>query len=203
MVEAISGYGVTPQSTPLQPHAVRTHAFDESSSWDFTRWTPDATVFLIGPNDERRRRMQQQEEASAPTVPLTADQARGRTFVRDYLEMLRVYVNAYAHLARAHRPRMIHVCGGSINGFDPCADIRDAIGQFNAAHAADGWISNYTSVTKAHWHMINADDGASAYNGCDTHYNGKGHQVIAEDIIADVRRFVGWPDEAVGSVEAA
>ena len=64
--------------------------------------------------------------------------------------------------------------------------------QFNAAHGSDGWASNYTSISRARWQTINGDGGASPYKGCDKHYNGRGHQALADAIEGDVRRFMGW-----------
>ena len=193
MAEAISGYGVSKSSTPIQPCATRTHPFLAGSSWDFTSWTPDGIVLLIGPNDERRRRLKGAEIGLG-----------GKSFIKDYLDLMAVYVTAYAHLPRMAKPKMIHVCGGSLNGLDPCPDIKEAIAQFNTAHAeaGDGWVSSFTSITKAHWHMINANSGRSEYNGCDGHYNKKGHAILAVDILPDLRRILGWDQEALKLAEA-
>ena len=42
MVEAVSGYGVTKSSTPIQPILDNTLGFDDAHKWDYTKWTPDA-----------------------------------------------------------------------------------------------------------------------------------------------------------------
>merc|ERR1712217_766607 len=84
----------------------------------------------------------------------------------------------------------IHVCGGSGNGLDPCKDIETANDQFNAEGKAIK--GHFTRITKEHWKMINKGDGTSAYNGCDSHYNEKGHKVLADDIIPQVEEIMGW-----------
>ena len=71
------------------------------------------------------------------------------------------------------KPKLVHVCGGSLHDFDPCADIQTAIKQFNALQ--NGFTSYYTSITEAVWEQINnckgpgmkKCNGKSAFNGCD------------------------------------
>ena len=170
--EAISGYGVTSVSTPIQPNVVRTHPFLAGERWDFRSWTPHGIIFLIGPND----------------VSSADDDGGGGRFVDGYLQLLEVYVHAYAHLAV--KPKTIHVCGGSGNGLDACTKTRKALAKFNADHAGDGWVANYTTITDEHWEKINKKGGG--FLGCDEHYNRKGHRVLMEDVVDDVRRFLGW-----------
>merc|ERR1712216_578275 len=93
-------------------------------------------------------------------------------------------------------PKIIHVCGGSLNGFDPCDDIQKANQQFNTEQeqSGSGMKGFYTSITKEHWNMINGPNGKgkSAYNGCDGHYNEKGHAVVAMDILPQIQKIMGW-----------
>ena len=51
MVEAISGYGVTTNSTPIQRVLDNTNSFIDSVPWDYSSWIPHAVILLIGPND--------------------------------------------------------------------------------------------------------------------------------------------------------
>lgn len=138
MVEAISGYGVTSASTPIQPYAVRTNPFDSSKLWDFTTWTPDAILFLIGPNDvfydESPSEFTSAKHVHARNESRyhSADE-RASAFVKGYLSLLKVYTDAYAHVAK--KPVMVHVCGGSLNGLDSCSPTQNAIALFNAEHS--------------------------------------------------------------------
>ena len=90
------------------------------------------------------------------------------------------------------RPKIISVCGGSLNGLDPCDDIQTAHAKFNKAQSA--FVASYVSITKPHWKEINGPNGKgkSAYNGCDGHYNAKGHAVLMNDILPDVKSILGW-----------
>ena len=72
MVEAVSGYGVTKSSSPIQVILDNTLGFDSDLAWDYSSWVPDAVVILIGPNDE---------------VPLVT----GKNFVASYLGQSRLY----------------------------------------------------------------------------------------------------------------
>ena len=89
------------------------------------------------------------------------------------------------------------VAGGSLNGLDPCDDIQTAIKQFNMLGL--GLKSYYTTITTKHWSEINGCKsgvkkckGKSDYNGCDGHYNVKGHGVLAGDILPQFRTLMGW-----------
>ena len=96
------------------------------------------------------------------------------------------------------KPKLVHVCGGSLHDFDPCADIQTAIKQFNALQ--NGFTSYYTSITEAVWEQINnckgpgmkKCNGKSAFNGCDGHYNEKGHAKLVEGISAQFEQIMGW-----------
>ena len=46
-------------------------------------------------------------------------------FIKAYLSLLNMVAANYKHAAVA--PKMVHVCGGSLNGLDPCGDIQKAI----------------------------------------------------------------------------
>lgn len=96
------------------------------------------------------------------------------------------------------KPKIIHVCGGSLNGFDPCKDIQAANEEFNAA--GNGFTGHYTTVTVSTWETINGCkhgmskcNGKSAFNGCDGHYNGNGHKRVVEDIKGQFATAMGWP----------
>ena len=92
------------------------------------------------------------------------------------------------------------MCGGSINGLSPCADIRAVSAQWNRGKNetnATRIRSFYTSIANATWSKINGHGpgdtpGASRWNGCDAHYNERGHAVLMRSILPDVRRILGW-----------
>lgn len=181
MVEAVSGWGVTKSSHPIQD--VLNDVYPSSkASWDYSKWTPDAVVILIGPNDELKATTQ-------------------NSFVKQYKNLLDMVATNYKNAKTP--PKVIHVCGGSLNGFDPCDDIQTANTQFNQEQeqSGSGIKGYYTSITKAHWNMINGPHGSgrSQYNGCDGHYNEKGHGVLAADILPQVQKIMGWqaPAESI------
>jgi len=170
-VEAINGYGVTSDSGgKIQDIMISTLGFDYVP-WNYSAWVPDAVVVLIGANDESK-----------------LDAPRKSDFKTNYLNMLKTVATNYANAFLP--PQIIHVCGGSGNGLDPCDDIQQTNKEFNQ------WSStikgHYTSIDTDNWHKINANDGKSAFNGCDGHYNAKGHSVLANDILPQFKKIMGW-----------
>ena len=192
MVEAVSGYGVTSRSGRIQELYPSTLAFAPSApAWNFSSWVPDAVVVLIGPNDEAVKAAEAVEPAEAVEA---ADEggmggrAAGDAFVQAYLELCTLVATQYAKAPDP--PKLVHVCGGSINGLDPCHDIQRASDLFNTQWTASTTRSYYTSITREHWHEIN--DPANGYLGCDEHYAPNGHAVLASDIEPQLRRIMGW-----------
>lgn len=187
MVEAVSGYGVLKKTGAIGGVLDLVTFSDASPKWDYTKWTPDAVVILIGPNDESLTKL----------VGASAQGPHGQgggKFIAAYKALLDKVANNYKDAKPA--PKIIHVCGGSLNGFDPCNDIQTANKQFNAEGGAiQGY---YTSITKAHWNTINGPNGKgkSMYNGCDGHYNEKGHAVLAKDILPQFEKIMGWQASA-------
>ena len=85
-------------------------------------------------------------------------------------------------------PKIIHVCGGSINGFDPCESIQTANEEFNQ-NRTDEFQGFYTSMNKEAWILMNHD---RKYKGCDGHYNYKGNEILKEEIRAQIAHIMGW-----------
>ncbi|GMH51088.1 hypothetical protein TL16_g00937 [Triparma laevis f. inornata] len=159
-VTAISGIGV--MDWPIQDYIDNTITFDDSSSWDWSRSTPDAVVILIGPNDD-----------SSKTVK----------FTKAYNELLDVIVERYSD----SEPKIINVCGGSINGLDPCSTISTIVDSFNSKRS-DNFKAYYTSIKEDTWKTINKRK--NGFEGCDEHYNEKGHEALMKDIVDDVKSFM-------------
>ena len=212
MVEAYSGYGVTSSSTPIQTIRDSTLGFETDPLWNYSRWVPDAVMILIGPNDEYEYEGQNEYEGQYEHAHEHAHAAAekekpshensglkkevgSKSFIKKYLGLLNRIKGDYAGAATT--PKIIHVCGGSLNGLEPCADIQKANNQFNNQYSAEGGSGMkgyYTTITKAHWNTINGPHGKgeSAYNGCDGHYNVKGHGVLAADILPQLKKAMGW-----------
>ena len=118
-VQAVSGWGVgwtsgvSTSATPIQGILDYTNGPAMKQKWDYSSWTPDAVVILIGPNDESR----------------SFYNTTGGAFVKAYLSLMTQVAKNYAHASPP--PKIVHVCGGSGNGFDPCDDIQTANKQFN------------------------------------------------------------------------
>lgn len=171
MIEAISGYTVMGKTGMINYWRRRLPAISEiDSEWDFTSWVPDAVVLLIGPNDYA-----------------IGDDPDTREFINAYKELMEDVVDAYK-ASNPLKPKIIHVCGGSGNGFDPCEAIKTANDEFNEGRA-DGFEGFYTSITKLTWDKINND---KKYQGCFTHYNHEGHAQLAEEIRDDIGMIMGW-----------
>lgn len=169
VAEAISGIGV--KDWPIQQYFPNTLPFYSGDRWEpSTQQIPDAVLILIGPND---------------------DNPDSNKFITAYKQLMEDVVSMYK--AAPVPPKIIHVCGGSMNGFDPCDSIQTANGQFNAGRS-DGFQGYYTSMTKASWKTIN---GNSKYQGCDSHYNAQGHEILKNEIIDQVRDVLGWKDASV------
>jgi hypothetical protein len=169
MVEAVSGSGVTNQALPIRDVIDLAGSFYKKSQvWNYSQWTPDAVLLLIGPNDQ-----------GSPDLE------------KDYLKLMKMVAQNYKDASTP--PKIIHVCGGSGNGMSVCPQIQKVNKYFNEQGAFGTGLRGYfTSITQDHWNMINANNGTSAYNGCETHYNEKGHSVLAADIIPQVQQIMGW-----------
>jgi len=168
--QAVSGFGVrsgTPSVKPLLKNAL---PWDDKTPWDFTAWVPDAVIMLIGPNDNK---------------PNSAK------FKQAYLQTMEVVASQYGKAKVP--PKIIHVCGGSMNGFDPCDSIQSVSDEFNSGRS-DGFRSYYTSMTKQQWKLIN---NHKQYQGCDSHYNDAGHQIVADEIAPQIGQIMGWSGETV------
>ncbi len=90
MVEAISGWGVTTNSTPIQLVLDNINTFDDKK-WNYRSWIPDSIFLLIGPNDRP-----------------------GPSFVEAYLDLLNRITQRYAHIHLKNSIPIISVCGGKI-----------------------------------------------------------------------------------------
>ena len=164
----------------LLPRVVQTPTFRQ------TTWVPDAVIILIGPNDEMTKPI----GAAGRNFTRTINPLYSRAgFVSQYKNLLTYVADSYDGFAR---PKIISVCGGSGNGLGCCDDIKTAQKQFNNQRA--GFHADFVTITKQNWNMINGPDGAglSQYNGCQTHYNQKGHRVLMQDVEPGIRDIMGW-----------
>merc|ERR1711935_1218945 len=120
---AISGIGVL--LWPIQQYLNYTCPFDDSEEWDWTTYTPDAVIMLIGPND-----------------PSTRSHFEDK-FITAYTELMAQIADKYADAEV--KPKIISVCGGSINGLDPCPNIQIAIANYNADDD-NNFTAYYTTI---------------------------------------------------------
>jgi len=181
---AISGYGVEePQSVPDKLSRIlpfHSSSVGAGTAWNFSDYVPDAVVMLIGPND----------------YPMN------EKFKSYYIKMMNKIVSNYANASTP--PALISVIAGSSNGFQPSDYIRQATAEFNAGRG-DGFEAHVTSITTNTWKEINGCKingrkeinlknchGASHYNGCNSHYNEKGHARVADEILPQVEKIMGW-----------
>lgn len=166
--QAISGIGVT-AGRDIKPLLNNVLPFSSASTWNYSIWVPDAVVMLIGPNDPN---------------------PNNQTFIDSYRELMEMVAKNYA--GAATKPPIIHVCGGSINGLDPCQSIQVANDQFNV-NRTDGFRGYYTTISDTHWHLINSVEGqALGLQGCHHHYSPRGHDMLAGDIIPQLAKIMGW-----------
>ena len=192
---AVSGWGVTTDSAPIQK--VYRNTYGQGSSvprWDFSTWVPDAVVMLIGPNDESLLRRIGERDGAAVVEAAEEGAAAGAvagdgsgSFVKAYLALMTEVASAYADAPTP--PKLVHVCGGSINGLDPCDDIQTANQRFND-DPPKGFKGYYTTISKKSWQMINK--AGSKYKGCDAHYSPLGHKVLADAIRPQLEAIMGW-----------
>ena len=180
-VQAVSGWGVGAGAQAIQEVLDYTNGFAKNQKWNYSQWTPDAVVMLIGPNDESTQRhihpgsrtsgnaarLSKRENTAHPV-----SRYDGRQFVKDYLQLMNMVAHNYQHAAV--KPKIIHVCGGSLNGFDPCDNIQTANDEFNKQHSGDGFTGHYITIKKETWERINGCKkgmnkctGKSEWNGCD------------------------------------
>ena len=171
-------------------YATSSHApiHKQIQAWDYSKWTPDAVVILIGPNDELS--IEGKESVLGRGV-----NASSSSFIASYIQLLEMVATNYK--AAPTSPKIVHVCGGSLNGLDPCSDIQKANDMFNKGKNNHGLVGYFTSITTDHWYLINGGNGngksgKTAYNGCDGHYNVKGHGIVAGDILPQLKKIMGW-----------
>lgn len=105
--------------------------------WDFRRFTPDAVLLLLGPND----------------FP-SPDLGKFQTAYRGMLDL--VVTNYAPTVAAGAGLKIISVCGGSINGLDPCEQIQAAVKAFNAdlARVHDGFRSFFVTISRDTWQEV-------------------------------------------------
>lgn len=137
VMQAITGVGV--MQWPMQRFTNFTLGYDPSAErWNFRRYTPEAVLILLGPND-----------------PSLAEPAG---FLASYLNMLDTVVANYAPtLGAGEVLKIINVCGGSgVNGLDPCALIQEASCAFNAdPRRVEGGIrSFYVAISESDWKRV-------------------------------------------------
>ena len=167
--------------------------------WNYSAWVPDAVVILIGPNDEMRDGSISRSSPPIRSGSNSSADGRPKGFIKAYLSLLNQVAENYEGVTVP--PKIIHVCGGSLNGLDPCSDIQNANDQFNAGmhHQGKPMVGYYTTIDISHWSEINGCkhgskncNGKSRYNGCDGHYNVDGHAVLAADILPQLRQIMSW-----------
>lgn len=180
---AVTGAGV--RGFPIQQYldwVLPRHTYGHTSEkYKWEEFAPDAVVILLGANDK------------------VAKNDTG--FVADYAGLLTMLAARYAYMgARGGEPtRFISVGGGSSNGLTPelTAGILAAHAKYEAearenASKTPGAPAPpkayYTEPGNATWWEINKDP--SVYKGCNGHYSPKGHQVLADAVIADIKRFL-------------
>jgi len=170
MVEAVGGTGVTDTAySNILPVLNRVLPFDSKYDWDYTKWTPDAIVILIGPNDNEK----------------------SEKFKPAYLSLLSNMATKYSYATV--KPKLINVCGGSGNGLDPCNEIQNVLATFNAGRS-DGFEAFFTRLTNQRWQKIN--DNGKKYTGADGHYTRYGAAILVGDILPDIKNFMGWTEPA-------
>jgi lysophospholipase L1-like esterase len=177
-VEAVSGWGVTKHSTPIQPLLPYADGLHAKHLWDPSiSWIPQGILVLIGPNDYNNLK-------HVPT---------DQTFIAKYTELLQYAETRYGRASVAQGvtpPIVIHVCGGSINGLLPCPNIFLASTAWNK-NSTRVVKSAFVSISNATWKEINK--GTRHFNGCDGHYNKEGHGLLMNDVVENVRKILNWP----------
>jgi hypothetical protein len=110
-----------PGADAIQQNLPNSVNFDKDSTpWDYTKWVPDAVIMLIGPNDEMTG---VDADNTNFTSAMTASPGyESKKFISQYLNLLNYVAKAYAKAST--KPQIISVCGGSLNGLDPCEDIQ-------------------------------------------------------------------------------
>ena len=176
-IEAVSGWGVTEHSTPIQSLLPYADGLNAKHRWDTSvKWIPHGILILIGPNDY-------DDPDDVPT---------DKTFIEKYKQILEYAEERYGSVSISRGvapPVAIHVCGGSGNGLLPCPNILRASNEWNK-NASRIVRSSYVSVTEATWNAIN--QGTEKYNGCDGHYSRDGHRRLVSDVVKGVRKALGW-----------
>jgi hypothetical protein len=75
------------------------------------------------------------------------------------------------------------------SGLDVCPNITSAVATFNAQSSHPLFKAYFVSITIPDWIKINAND---EYKGCSSHYNVRGHAVLADDILPQIKTILGW-----------
>eukprot|EP00658_Telonema_sp_P-2_P029787 TRINITY_DN22600_c0_g1_i3.p2 TRINITY_DN22600_c0_g1~~TRINITY_DN22600_c0_g1_i3.p2 ORF type:complete len:183 (-),score=24.39 TRINITY_DN22600_c0_g1_i3:403-951(-) len=167
VVEAVSGYGVTDQGWGGEVQSVLdwTLGFAREHRWNYSAWTPDAVILLIGPND------------------FTNPELNASHFRKRYFQLLVDVRGNYG--GAAVLPKLINVCAGSINGMDACLEIEAAGNLFNQTW---GGGSYHVEASQEVWDRLNG----GGYNGCDGHYSAVGHEALTHHLGPQISAILGW-----------
>lgn len=100
------------------------------------------------------------------------------------------YYHFLTHVAEKNPGgKLISVCAGSINGLACCDAVKKATSLFNKS---DSNRAHVVGITQALWEDLNVYNGQGKFNGCNSHYNEKGHEAVAEGILDQVNKVMGW-----------
>jgi len=147
-----TGFNTGQSIAGMRQYIDRINPFDYTSPpYEYTGPAPEAVLLLIGPNDFNNTQRPRFVSAAV--------------FKQSYRALLESRATVYKNAAV--KPKLISVCGGSINGLQPCPFIQDAVDEFNQGRR-DGFKAYYTTVDHAVWGHINND---TAYNGCARQYD--------------------------------
>ena len=145
-----------PWADDIQGYIDRINPFDANSKFEYEdHRVPDGLLVLVGPNDFHPY----DKNTTGLEPPFAPRWAPVAEFKSSYSQLLESRVQAYSHAI--DKPKLISVCAGSQNGFDPCEYIREVVALFNT-NRTDGFQAFLTAMDQRVWAGIQNN---SKYNG--------------------------------------
>jgi hypothetical protein len=137
---------------------------DASSTWDFSRWTPDVVVINLATNDFGKK---------------NPEEAGWTKAYEEFIARLRThYPNAEIYCA-------IGTMMSDWQAYKPLTTVRGYLKKVVAARAAAG-------DTKVHIIDFGVQDMAKNGIGADWHPSKKTHELMAQKLTATLQKDLGW-----------
>jgi len=169
--EAMSGVGIARGFDG--PYAVLSQYLESTvvstdKDYVWSDWKPDAVLMFLGTNDPDHK---------------------SEKFREAFAKLFQHMVDIYTKLEI--KPKFIHITEPEV-----CGDTTKDVDAFNKLHGDDGFKAYEVCFSTKAWHRI-FSKSSQQYQGCDNHPNLAGGIMLAEDILPEIEKILGWSSTVV------